>query len=200
MDVTRFGPVHSYEPKFTKEERFRWQSPTASSDVIYVLPNESSARRVFFGTASRGEDSTTIEAKKQTIGPGSYEVGKSFDRNSEYITRRVYRFGNSSRDSMVMKTPSPGAVYNLKNAYWNGPDNRLGISFNCDHRKPLYNTTTGADADPVYPKLPIGRSVTIGKRIKIKPKSSDVPGPIYDVLVSRIIALLRHGLLLNILL
>jgi hypothetical protein len=183
IEVTRFGPVRKFTPKFTKEERFRWQDAIHTSDVMYSLPNVSSSKRIFFGTSTRGEDSTTIEQKKQTIGPGSYDVTRSIDKMSEYRTRTANHFSKAPRESMVMKTPSPGAVYNLRNSYWNGPDNRIAIGFNCDERKPLYTSTTSANAEPVNPQLPTGKSITIGRKIKMKSRSSDCPGPIYDVLV-----------------
>lgn len=183
LEVTRLGPIRKFEPKFTKEERFRWMKPRLSSDVIYDVRDVASSRRIFFGTATRGEDSVTVEAKKRTNGPGSYEVLRSIDRLSDYHTRSAYRFGNASRESMVVKTPSPGAIYNIKNVYWNGPDDKIAIGFNCDRRKPLYTSTTSVNAEPVYPKLPQGPAISMGKKLKQKPKSSDVPGPIYDVQV-----------------
>lgn len=183
MDVTRYGAVRKFEPRFSKEERFRLTSSASSSDVIYVLPDVSSSRRVFFGSSVRGEDSASMEQKKNTVGPGTYEVLRCIDKTSDYRTRRSSRFGNASRESMVMRTPSPGAIYNLRNSYWNGPENRISIGFNCDQRKPLYTATTGADADAVNPRPPVTRSITIGKKIYTKPRNMDVPGPIYDVLV-----------------
>ena len=179
-------PVPHLETRttFAREERFIHSSPAASSDVIYNIPVENTSRRIFFGTTLKGYDPTSAESAKSIVGPGSYDVSRCYDSVSEWPSRRNYRFGNSSRESSGIKTPSPGAVYNLKNAYWNGPDHAIKIGFNCDQRKPLYTPQTSANAKAVYPRLPpSGRIITIGRRIKSKAKSSDIPGPIYDVLV-----------------
>lgn len=140
---------------------------------------------VIFGNSLRaGADDENPDAKKNSTGPGSYDVAKGFDFNSEKSASRMTRFGAAPRQSMAMKTPSPGAVYNIDNCYWNGPKKNLAIGFNCDQRPPLYGSGAGSNAEISWPKLPTGPAITMGSRFKEKKLARPTPGAIYDVHVS----------------
>lgn len=80
---------------------------------------------------------------------------------------------------MAMKTPSPGAIYQIENQYWNGPNKSLGIGFNTDPRFP---ETKGQDSNTAgyVPKYKTGKAITIGQRVKMIMPGSDTPGPIYN--------------------
>ena len=116
------------------EERFAWQKPQFSSDVMYELPSVSMNRVVSFPSAVRGGMDDNTDAKKRSTGPGTYSFGHCYDRLSDYCVHRANRFADAPRQSMDMKTPSPGAVYNVDKCYWNGPVKNIGISFNKDQR------------------------------------------------------------------
>ena len=136
LPCTRYGPVHSPVTKLGTEERFAWQKPQFSSDVMYELPPVTMSRVVSFPSAVRGgmDDLANPDAKKRSTGPGSYNPETCFDRLSDYCVHRASRFADAPRQSMDMKTPSPGAVYNVEKCYWNGPVKTIGISFNKDQR------------------------------------------------------------------
>jgi hypothetical protein len=140
-------------------------------------------RSISFSCSKRGgmDEIVNPDNKKNSTGPGSYDVSQSFSFNSEYNTPRHSRFGVAPRQSMAMKTPSPGAVYNVDRQYWNGPEKTGGISFNCDSRKPLNGEAAGANADMMWPKLKTGPSVTMGARFQKKNPGESGPGAIYDV-------------------
>ena len=187
-EVTRNGQIFKPEIKFGTEERFSWQKPKYLCDVVYDPPNSVMTKSTIFGTETRkGMDDINPDNKKRSNGPGSYEYTNSFNHNSEYVTKRAVRFAGAPRESMALKTPSPGAVYNITKQYYNGYDTFKGISFSQDKRKPLGVASTSADADMLLPKLPPSRSITIAKRITQKFHNSGVPGPIYDVHVRKLV-------------
>jgi len=184
LPCTRYGPVHSPVTKLGTEERFAWQKPQFSSDVMYELPPVTMSRVVSFPSAVRGgmDDLANPDAKKRSTGPGSYNPETCFDRLSDYCVHRASRFADAPRQSMDMKTPSPGAVYNVEKCYWNGPVKTIGISFNKDQRPPLYNPSLTADADMLWPQLPNKKAITIAGRLKHKDHSQGCgSGIIYDV-------------------
>ncbi len=179
--VTRFGAVKQSDAKFGSEERFKWQNALNSNDVAYELPEMTSTRSVIFGSSLRvGMDEENPDNKKRSTGPGSYDFAPCFDHNSEYITKQGNRFACSSRQSMALKTPSPGAVYNIEKQYWNGPEKQDGIGFVNAARQNLYGSSLSANADMYFPKNETGPAITIAKRFKIKKGTDSTPGPIYD--------------------
>jgi hypothetical protein len=65
-----------------------------------------------FGNSLRtGMDDENPDAKKRSTGPGSYEFANCYDHLSEYQSTHANRFALAPRQSMAMKTPSPGAVF-----------------------------------------------------------------------------------------
>lgn len=186
LTVTRYGAAKPAEIKFGSEERFAWQRPQFMSDVVYDLPELRSSKSAVFGTASRaGMEDENPDAKKRSNGPGSYDFGHCYDFNSEYSHKKAYRFSVAPRQSLAMKTPSPGAIYNIENQFYLGPEKNKGISFSTDIRRPLGGGGASADAEMVCPKLPKGPAITIGRRINRKDALTNTPGAIYDVHVSR---------------
>ena len=179
--ATRYGPIADGTVSFAKEERFAWQKPKFQSDVAYQPTLDEQARPIRFGGEVRvtGQDDNP-DAKKRSTGPGSYDIQNAPNFLSEYIAHHGLRFATARRESMAVKTPSPGAVYNIDNQYWNGPNKQQAIGFNKDTRKPLYSGG-GGDADMLWPSLPKGRSITIAKRLVRKEKGSDTPGPHYNI-------------------
>lgn len=186
-EVTRYGPIHYPDCKFGDEKRFQWQdASTAAGDVLYDLPNMTMSRSVLFGHSLRqGMDDENPDNKKRATGPGSYDVAHSYDHLSEYVTRKGNMFPCAPRQSMAVKTPSPGAVYNIEKKYWNGPEKNMGIGFPQSSRNDLFNRSAGADADLFYPKAGISKAVTIAGKRNHKDSLSCSPGPVYDVHVSR---------------
>lgn len=181
-EVTRYGPIKETQPRFGKEERFQWQKAQNSSDVIYELPEMTMSRSVVFGSSLRGGLDDNPDRAKNSTGPGSYNPGESYDFNSEYVTKGGNRFACAARSSMAVKTPSPGAVYNVENCYWNGPVKNQAIGFPNSKRQPLYGSTCTANADMFMPSETTGPSITIAKKFKgVKNTSSSTPGPIYNV-------------------
>jgi len=178
-DVTRYGPIHVRTEKFGQEERFRWQKAKFSSDVVYKVPVPQAVKDIRFPTSTR---KPLNDHEQFATGPGSYDVGDCFDFLSEYKTKRVSKFGVAARPKMNMKTPSPGAVYNVGKTYWNGPEKTLEIAFNCDQRKDPGAQSCTSEADLFVPKSQTGTAITIAKRFNIKNNTSSNPGPIYDVL------------------
>jgi hypothetical protein len=123
LDVTRYGPVKHGEIKFGTEERFQWQSSKSTNDVAYKLPEMTMSRSIVFSQATRkGMDDENPDNKKRSTGPGSYNYSGSFDHLSEYVKKEANRFSCSARQSMAMKTPSPGPVYNIEKKYNMGPE------------------------------------------------------------------------------
>eukprot|EP01035_Chromulina_nebulosa_P017768 gene17768-23370_t len=181
-EVTRYGTIKQPEITFGYEERFLWQKPQYLTDVTYDPPNAQSQRGAIFGTASReGADVVNPDDKKRSNGPGSYDFSRSFDFNSEYVTKKAARFSGAPRQSMALKTPSPGAIYNIDKVFYNGPDKFKGIGFSTSKRKPLSTAMTSADAEMLMIKLPSVTPITIAKKIPIRLTLSDAPGPIYNV-------------------
>lgn len=176
---TRYGITGSPEPQFGGEERFRWQKAMNPSDVSYKIPEIGVSKSTVFGNSLRN---SSMGSKGCGAGPGSYSVERSFNCNSEYPVHSAPRFSAAARESMAVKTPSPGAVYNTSKVFRNGADKNIKISFNCDQRKPLFNAAASSNADMLWPKLPKGTSVTMGKRLKTKSKGEGTPGAIYNVM------------------
>ena len=177
--VTRYGQIGNNSIKFGNEERFAWQKARFSSDTQYELPTSMMQRASRFGTANR---KPLNDNENGTTGPGSYNPEKGYEVISEKVYHGAQRFGGAARESMVMKTPSPGPVYNVGQTYYNGPDKTLAIGFNQDHRKPL-NTgdTASKDADMFLPKPTYGTARSIAGKLKRKEKGSDTPGAIYNI-------------------
>lgn len=187
--VTRYGAVKEADLKFGTEKRFQWQNLSSSSDVMYEIPDPEPTRSVSFGCALRkGMDDENPDAKKRSTGPGSYDYSGSFDHLSEYSVHNANRFCQAPRQSMAMKTPSPGAVYNVESVYWNGPDKHNGIGFSNSTRQPLYGSALGANADTYIPRPELGPAITIAKRMKPKQLGVSTPGAIYDVHVRFILS------------
>ena len=86
IDVTRYGPVKSPQPKFGKEERFAWQNAQNSSNVVYEIPDMPTTKSVIFGSSLRINEDVKRGAGSST-GPGSYDFSKCYDHNSEYFTK-----------------------------------------------------------------------------------------------------------------
>lgn len=180
----------SPEPQFGGEERFRWQNADNPADVSYKIPEMAPSKSTVFGTSLRSQAASKNES---TTGPGSYNVEKSYNSNSEFPFHCAPRFGAAARESMAMKTPSPGAVYDTGKIYKNGPDKNIPISFNCDQRKPLFNPSASSNADMLWPKLSKGVSVTMGKRLKTRTKGDRTPGAVYNVLTKSSAASFSFG-------
>lgn len=176
--ITRYGVCRSPEAQFGGEERFRWMKEKHQSDVCYNIKDLGVSKSATFGTSLRAKTSKN----DSTTGPGSYNLDRGYSMNSEYPIHSAPRFGAAARESMAMKTPSPGAVYETGKIFKNGPDKNIKISFNCDQRKPLFNPSASSNADMLWPNLPKGRSCSIGKRLKTRSKGDNTPGAIYDVL------------------
>ncbi len=174
--ITRYGPRDQSTVSFAKEERFAWQKAKFQSDVVYDVKPEGAGRSVIFSGSLREDACDNPDAKKRSTGPGSYDVSNAPNFISEYIRKGGNRFASAARESMAVKTPSPGPVYTIEGCFFNGVDRGKKISFNCDKRKPLHEGTP-TDADMLWPQLSKGPSVTIAKRIPQKVKGSDTPGP-----------------------
>lgn len=126
-------------------------------------------------------DDINPDAKKRSTGPGSYHVEHCYNSSSEYPTRRAFRFGGAPRQSMAEKTPSPGAVYNTDGLFSSGSNKTIPISFGTDVRRPLDGVPASQNADMLWPALPKGKSVSIGKKLNKKSRFGGTPGAIYDV-------------------
>ena len=78
-------------------------------------------------------------------------------------------FGQSVRQPLGPKTPSPGSIYNLEGLFRNGRDKTIPISFPTDVRKPVINETSGASVDLLFPEIRSSSpKQSIGKRINRK--------------------------------
>jgi hypothetical protein len=180
---TRYGPIADNVIKFGSEQRFQWQNAKNSCDCAYEIPDDPPRKSVIFPADPKKPLCDNPDAAKNSTGPGSYDVSKGFDVASEYVKHVGNKFSVAQRQSMAMKTPSPGAVYNIDKVYYNGPDHGQKVGFNLDSRKPLYDgDCAGKNADPVYPKLPTTTGITIGRRFK--PKARLKESPSYDPYVS----------------
>ena len=191
---TRYGPTQNPQIKFGSEKRFQWQEAKFSCDTTYEIPEEPVKFSVIFPASSKKPLVDNPDAAKNATGPGSYDVTKGFDVHSEYVKHEANKFSVSQRQSMAIKTPSPGPVYNIEKTYFNGPDHGLKVGFNLDSRKPLYDgDMASANADPVYPKLPTGTGITIGRRLNSKSRLKESPS--YDPYVSYVSALITFTLM-----
>jgi hypothetical protein len=173
--ITRYGPNTQSTVSFAKEERFAWQKAKFQSDVVYDIKPEYTGRTVLFSGSIRVPADDNPDAKKRSTGPGSYDIQSAPDFLSDYIKKGGQRFSTAARQSMAAKTPSPGPVYTFDKVYYNGPEKSSPIGFNCDQRKPLYEGTK-TDADMVWPALPKGPSITIGRRLPKQGKINKTPG------------------------
>lgn len=182
-DVTRYGAIKNPDIKFGEEERFAWQNSKSTNDVAYNLPDMTMTRSVKFGYSLRkGMDEENPDTKKRSTGPGSYQFSGCYDHLSEYARREANRFPCAARQSMAVKTPSPGAVYDIEKQYYRGPEKSMGISFPNSSRNDLFNGSISANADMFIPKPNYGHAITMAA--KPKPKvlnTSTSPGPVYDV-------------------
>ena len=186
--ITRYGQIKQADLKFGTEKRFTWQNAGSTGDVMYEIPDYQPTKSVIFGNSLRkGMDEENPDAKKRSTGPGSYDYSGCFDHLSEYNTRSANRFGQAPRQSMAMKTPSPGAVYNIQNQFWNGPEKHNGVGFANGTRQPLYGSSLGANADMFFAQPESGPAISIAKRLKVKQLGSASPGAVYDVHVSNVL-------------
>lgn len=180
--ATRYGTINPPEVKFGTEQRFQWQNGD-TTDVAYKLPDMIMSRSVLFGYALRqGMDEENPDNKKRSTGPGSYDYSQCYDSLSEYVKKEANRFPCAPRQSMALKTPSPGAVYNIEKQFYLGPEKRDGIGFPNSTRNDLFGGSTTANADMFIPKPETGPAITIAARPKLsKYRSQGTPGAIYDV-------------------
>jgi hypothetical protein len=133
-ECTRYGVITTPATKIGSEERFSWQKLTASTDGIYDLPDQRCPRTMTFGTSIRMSEESNSDAVKRRAGPGTYESSTCYDKVSDYTNKQGNRFSLAPRESLDLKTPSPGPVYVISNQYWNGADKGIKIGFNCDTR------------------------------------------------------------------
>ena len=149
---------------------------------MYDLPDMNPGKGSQFGTSTRkGMDDINPDNKKRSTGPGSYHVEQCYNACSEYPTRRSFRFSGAPRQSMAEKTPSPGAVYNTDGLFNSGSNKTIPISFGNDIRRPLDGVPAGVNAEMLWPALPKGKSVSIGKKLNKSSRFGGTPGAIYDV-------------------
>lgn len=188
--ATRYGKVKEADLSFGTEQRFKWQNAGETSDVAYDVQDLNISRSMSFGNSLRkGMDEENPDAKKRSTGPGSYDFAPCYDHISEYNKHAAGRFGQAPRQSMAMKTPSAGAVYNIEKQFWNGPDKSHGVGFANATRGELYGTSLSANADMYCAKAETGPAITIGKKFKDKGMSMRSPGAVYDVHVSYFLSL-----------
>lgn len=176
---TRYGVVANCQPAFAKEERFAWQKPQFTSDSVYDLMDKPNTKNTFFGTGLRPP--LNEAGTKSSTGPGSYDFTKCYDYCSEYKKLYGNKFAQAPRQSMAMKTPSPGAVYNLGSTYYTGPERKSAIGFANSQRGELYGGSTTANADCFIPKPDYGYGITMAGRPKKKHLDHSTPGAVYDV-------------------
>ena len=90
--VTRYGQISQNQLKFGTEERFAWQKPQSSSDVVYKLPDMTMTKSAVFGTSLRQGMDDNPDVKKRSTGPGSYDFSPCYDHlryninNCEFFT------------------------------------------------------------------------------------------------------------------
>ena len=72
--ATRYGPISEGSVSFAKEERFAWQKPKFQSDVAYNPALDGQAKDMVFGGSLRTAADDNPDAKKRSIGPGSYDI------------------------------------------------------------------------------------------------------------------------------
>lgn len=178
--ITRYGPNSQSTVSFSQEERFAWQKAKFQSDVVYDIKPDYTGRTVLFSGALRKPSDDNPDAKKRSTGPGSYDVANSAEFLSDYIHKGGQRFSSGARESMAVKTPSPGPVYTIDGCYYRGPDKKEPISFNCDSRTSL-GGAGNVDADMLWPQLSKGKAITIAKKLPRKDRSADTPGPHYKI-------------------
>jgi len=168
-----------------EEERFLWQKPINEFDAFYTLPSALTKQTSVFGTSTREDWENTYKNKRDgnnpNSGPGQNGRG-DVTKLSTIRSQPNLKFGFASRNPSFERSTTPGPKYNVEGAFKDGPTNgKIAISFNKDKRKPLWVSSTDAMYDP---RLPKGKSMTIGKKVKKKQFSgSDFrsPGPIYDM-------------------
>lgn len=168
-----------------QEERFIWQKPINDFDAFYSLPSSMSGHATGFGSSTRSDWENTWRNKKDCDNPnaGPGQNGTPKDRNlSTYPNVSTCKFGLAPRNFIDPKKLAPGPKYDLEGVFKHGRDGKIPISFNKDQRKPL---TDNESVDAYYvPRIPKGKSVTIGARRKEKTLGlgeHQSPGPIYDL-------------------
>jgi hypothetical protein len=189
-EVTRYGTVKFPDVKFGDEERFRWQNSRNSNDCAYDLPDMTMSRSVKFGFSLRkGMDDENPDNKKRSTGPGSYQFSECYDHNSEYGKHEANRFACAARQSMAVKTPSPGAVYNIEKKYYRGPEKPMGVGFANANRQAPIGKSVSANADMFVPKPDYGSAITMAGKPKPKTLNTQTsPGAVYDAHVSFAVA------------
>lgn len=133
-ECTRYGVISTPATKIGNEERFSWLKLSASTDGNYDLPDQRCPRTMTFGTAIRMAEEINSDAIKRRAGPGTYECSNCYDKVSSFSTKQGHRFGIAPRESLDLKTLSPGPVYVISNQYWNGAENGIKVGFNRDTR------------------------------------------------------------------
>lgn len=179
--ITRYGPASPPSPSFGSELRFTWQSGGKGSDVMYDMPDMNPGNGFQFGSGTRRGMDDNPDAKTRSTGPGSYHAEQCYNFSSEYPAHSGFRFGGAPRQSMAVKTPSPGAVYNTEGLYSSGSNKTIPIGFGTDVRRPLDGVPASQNADMLWPTLAKGKSVSIGKKLNKKSRFGGTPGAIYDV-------------------
>ena len=172
---TKLGTSSGY---FGIEERFKTTS-TSANDISYDVQPIDTTKSVIFPSSVRfSPEGSRINGSSN--GPGSYDVSKGYQFHSEYPMKRANRFATYPRQSMDMKTISPGAVYDTDKVYFNGPDKRLPITFKSDTRFPEMQSSI-SNTQLFIPKSETGPAITIAKRLNRVEVGHDSPGNIYNV-------------------
>jgi hypothetical protein len=179
--VGRFGVTQATEPRFCSEERFADYANRNPCDNFYDLPDSKSKMSAFMGKSQRVSMSDTLpNSSGPEVGPGKYNIEYSLDVSSEHMVHNAPKFGSDVRQSLELKTPSPGAVYDTEGLNRFGRDKTIKISFNCDDRPPLHYPICTKNVDFFTPSLPKGRQASFGRRLPEAKKGVDTPGAIYD--------------------
>mmetsp|Transcript_56609 Transcript_56609/g.111846 ORF Transcript_56609/g.111846 Transcript_56609/m.111846 type:complete len:301 (+) Transcript_56609:158-1060(+) len=148
---------------FSKDKRWREKDDDVGAPQ-YLLKPMRSERESAFGTSTRedwGRIMGLIPKTNPNAGPGSYRIVETMVLSSEMPRQATFRFPNSARPSMDLKTLGPGPVYELDGKFKHGKDTKISTGFNLDHRKPLVDSATDA---MYHPPLSQGVSCTIKKR------------------------------------
>ncbi|CEG40456.1 uncharacterized protein PHALS_15452 [Plasmopara halstedii] len=181
------GIHHTIATFIPTEQRFRWQSGAASSEVFYDIPTSiGSSSMKSFGNSSREDWDSTRKRANPGAGPGSYEPAMSCGKqvSSESRSAASSIFSNASRASLRdNSTPSPGPIYNLPPVM--GQDSsapRQGTAL----RLPLYAKTIGPGPNLMlkssFKEYRQNVSSTFGTDVRLRPPSSQqTPGFIYDL-------------------